>query len=42
MKYASDHRVDTYRDWLAAQKIPINRGFFIADLRQVEPADESI
>ncbi|MBI4488070.1 MAG: cupin domain-containing protein [Deltaproteobacteria bacterium] len=36
MKYTSDKRIDTYNDWQAAQKIPINRGFFIEDLRKVE------
>jgi len=38
MKYTTDQRVDTYRDWQAAQKIPINRGFFVKDLRKVEVA----
>ncbi len=38
MKYTSDERIDTYNNWQAAQKIPINRGFFIDDLRKVEVA----
>jgi mannose-6-phosphate isomerase-like protein (cupin superfamily) len=38
MKYTSDQRVDAYRDWQAAQKIPINGGFFVEDLRKVEVA----
>lgn len=36
MKYASDARIDMYRDWQEAQKIPIHRGFFIEDLKAVE------
>jgi hypothetical protein len=35
MKYDSDAQVDTYRGWQQAQKIPINRGFFIEDLRNL-------
>ena len=38
MKYSSDERVDIYHDWQQSQKIPINRGFFIEDLRTVEVA----
>ena len=38
MKYDSDARVDTYHAWQQAQKIPINRGFFIDDLRTLEVA----
>lgn len=38
MKYTSDERIDTYHNWQQAQKIPINRGFFIEDLRKVELA----
>ena len=29
-------RLDTYRNWQAAQKIPIVRGFFVEDVRAVE------
>ena len=38
MKYNSDARIDTYHTWQQAQKIPINRGFFIEDLRKLEVA----
>ena len=38
MKYNSDERIDTYHNWQQAQKIPINRGFFIEDLRKLEVA----
>src|ERR671924_742449 len=38
MNYDSDARVDTYQAWQQAQKIPINRGFFIEDLRNLEVA----
>ena len=38
MKYDSDARIDTYHTWQQAQKIPINRGFFIEDLRKLEVA----
>jgi len=38
MKYTSDARVDTYQAWQQAQQIPINRGFFIEDLRKLEVA----
>ncbi|MBI4526515.1 MAG: cupin domain-containing protein [Deltaproteobacteria bacterium] len=38
MKYTDDRRVDTYNDWQLAQKIPINTGFFVEDLRKVELA----
>ncbi len=31
-------RVDTYRDWQEAQKIPIIRGFFVEDIETVELA----
>lgn len=31
-------RVDTYHDWQEAQKIPIHRGFFVADIKTVEVA----
>ena len=29
-------RVDTYRDWQAQQKIPVVRGFFVADVNTVD------
>jgi hypothetical protein len=38
MQYNSDERIDTYHAWQQAQKIPINRGFFIEDLRKLEVA----
>jgi hypothetical protein len=38
MKFSTDERIDTYNDWQERQKIPINRGFFIEDLRKVEVA----
>src|SRR2546430_8623839 len=38
MKFTTDERIDTYNAWQQAQKIPINRGFFIEDLRKVEVA----
>jgi oxalate decarboxylase/phosphoglucose isomerase-like protein (cupin superfamily)/mannose-6-phosphate isomerase-like protein (cupin superfamily) len=38
VKYNSDAQIDTYKAWQEAQKIPINRGFFIEDLRKVELA----
>src|SRR5881392_2896361 len=38
MRYNHDDRIDTYNDWQQAQKIPINRGFFIEDLTKVEVA----
>ncbi len=38
MKYDNEARVDTYQAWQQAQKIPINRGFFIEDLRKLEVA----
>jgi len=38
MKYTDDERVDTYHDWQVAQKIPINKGFYISDVKEVEVA----
>ena len=38
MRYNHDDRIDTYTNWQQAQKIPINRGFFIGDLTKVEVA----
>ena len=38
MRYSHDDRIDTYNSWQQAQKIPINRGFFIDDLKKVEVA----
>ena len=38
MRYNHNNRIDTYDDWQQAQNIPINRGFFIEDLRKVEVA----
>lgn len=38
MKYTHDERIDTYHNWQQAQKIPINTGFFIEDLKKVEVA----
>ena len=38
MKYTDDKMIDTYDTWQQAQKIPINRGFFVEDLRKVEVA----
>jgi hypothetical protein len=32
MRYNHAERIDTYNAWQQAQKIPINRGFFIEDL----------
>ena len=29
-------RIDTYREWQAAQKIPVIRGFFVEDVNKVE------
>ncbi len=29
-------RIDTYKDWQAAQRIPVVRGFFVEDLNKVE------
>ena len=29
-------RIDTYRDWQAAQKIPVVKGFFVEDVNKVE------
>src|SRR2546428_8644378 len=29
-------RIDTYREWQAAQKIPVIRGFFVEDVNAVE------
>src|SRR4026209_2040632 len=29
-------RVDTYKEWQAAQPIPVVRGFFVEDLNKVE------
>src|SRR5438046_10121816 len=29
-------RIDTYREWQAAQKIPVIRGFFVVDVNTVE------
>ena len=38
MRYNHDDKIDTYNNWQQAQKIPINRGFFVEDLRKVEVA----
>ncbi|MGH7823574.1 MAG: hypothetical protein ACREQ7_00120 [Candidatus Binatia bacterium] len=38
MQYANNETIDTYHNWQQAQKIPINTGFFIEDLRKVELA----
>jgi len=38
MRYSHDDKIDTYTTWQQAQKIPINRGFFIEDLKKVEVA----
>jgi len=38
MRYSHDDKIDTYTTWQQAQKIPINRGFFIEDLTKVEVA----
>jgi quercetin dioxygenase-like cupin family protein len=38
MKYTDDKRIDVYRAWQVAQKVPIHRGFFIEDLNKVEVA----
>lgn len=38
MKYTSDERIDTYRKWQQSQKIPINTGFLIEDIRKIEVA----
>src|ERR1700739_492951 len=38
MKYNTDERIATYHAWQQAQEIPINRGFFIEDLRKLEVA----
>ena len=38
MKYTDDERVDTYHDWQVAQKIPINKEFYISDVKDVEVA----
>ena len=29
-------RIDTYKEWQAAQKIPVIRGFFVEDINTVE------
>ena len=29
-------RIDTYKNWQAAQKIPIVKGFFVEDVNKVE------
>jgi hypothetical protein len=29
-------RIDTYKEWQAAQKIPVVRGFFVEDINKVE------
>jgi len=29
-------RIDTYRDWQAAQKVPVIRGFFVEHVNTVE------
>ena len=31
-------RIDTYREWQAAQKIPVVKGFFVEDVNKVELA----
>jgi hypothetical protein len=38
MRYSHEDKIDTYNSWQLAQKIPINRGFFIEDLTKVEVA----
>ncbi len=38
MRYSHDDKIDTYTTWQRAQKIPINRGFFVEDLKKVEVA----
>jgi oxalate decarboxylase/phosphoglucose isomerase-like protein (cupin superfamily) len=42
MQYKNDETIDTYHNWQQAQKIPINTGFFIEDLRKVELAPWSL
>ena len=42
MQYTNDETIDTYHNWQQAQKIPINTGFFIEDLRKVELAPWSL
>lgn len=36
MKYTNAEKIDPYQRWQQAQKIPVNRGFFIEDLGTVE------
>ena len=31
-------RIDSYREWQAAQKIPVVKGFFVEDVNKVELA----
>ncbi len=31
-------RIDTYREWQAAQKIPVVKGFFVEDVNKVDLA----
>ena len=38
MKYTDDKMIDTYDTWQREQNIPVHRGFFIEDLRNVEVA----
>lgn len=38
MKYTDDERVDTYDSWQKSQKIPINKQFYIEDLKDMEVA----
>ena len=42
MQYTNDETIDTYHNWQQEQKIPINTGFFIEDLRKVELAPWSL
>jgi mannose-6-phosphate isomerase-like protein (cupin superfamily) len=35
VKYSNAETKDAYRDWQAAQNIPVQRGFFIEDLKKV-------
>ena len=30
----------TYDDWMEAQGVPVHRGYYIADLRTIEPGTE--
>jgi mannose-6-phosphate isomerase-like protein (cupin superfamily) len=35
VKYSNAETIDAYREWQAAQNIPVHRGFFVADLKKV-------